>query len=392
MRTLLVTFDYPPMLGGIATVFGTLWPRAGHDGSLILAPRVAGWAKFDAGTGVRTYRFPVVAGKSIVAKAINTASCAVWFAVLAARFRPDVVIAGQIRRAGPLAHGWSRITGKCFDLWVYGGETSPDFTASTRSTRYLQSILLAARFLFTNSPFTSGTMIDFGIPAARVVEIPLGVREDLRPAPKDPAYVERFGLHEKLVFLSVGRLIERKGIDTMLEALAGLDDHLPPWRYLIVSDGPYRRSLEQLTRHLDLQERVVFTGYVDDDELPIYYNLCDIFAMPNREVRSDGASSLSVEGFGMVFIDAAACGKPVIGGRSGGAVHAVDDGVNGLLVEPGDVDGLRRAILELTDPELRARMGRAGIELAARFTWDRAAEKLRPYLDEDPAKGRGAAP
>lgn len=392
MRTLLVTFDYPPMVGGIATLFGTLWPRAGHAETMILAPSGAGSAALDAAHPGRVFRFPASGRGGRLAKALDMATCLVWFAAIAVRHRPEMVIAGQIARAGPLAHVWSALTGRPYAVWVYGGETSSAFTASPLATRYLQHVLRAARHVFSISPFTSRTVIEFGVPADHVIEIPLGVSEALRPMPKDPHYVARFDLAGKLVFLSVGRLIERKGIDTMLEALAGLDDRLPPWRYLIVSDGPYRRSLEQLARQLDLQERVVFTGYVDDDELPIYYNLCDIFAMPNREVRSDGASSLSVEGFGMVFIDAAACGKPVIGGRSGGAVHAVDDGLNGLLVEPGDVDGLRRAILELTDPELRARMGRAGIELAARFTWERAAEKLRPYLDEGPAKGRDTAP
>jgi phosphatidylinositol alpha-1,6-mannosyltransferase len=206
------------------------------------------------------------------------------------------------------------------------------------------------------------------------------VREDLRPAPKDPGYVERLGLDGKLVFLTVGRLIERKGIDTMLQALAGIDRKLPPWHYLVVSDGPYRAALEEQCRSLGLQDRVTFTGFVNDDEIPVYYNLCDVFAMPNREVKSDTGSSLSVEGFGMVFVDAAACGKPVIAGRSGGAVDALADGVNGILVEPGDVDSLRQALLRLADPDLRARMGAAGIEFAARFQWDETVRRLRNFL------------
>ena len=135
---------------------------------------------------------------------------------------------------------------------------------------------------------------------------------------KKPQYVERYGLKNKLVFMTLGRLVERKGIDMMLEALSAIAASLPPWHYLVVSDGPDRERLETLTAKLDLQDRVTFTGYVERDELPIYYNLCDIFTMPNREVS--GAGTLSVEGFGTVFVEAAACAKPVIGGRSGGAV------------------------------------------------------------------------
>lgn len=379
MRTLLVTFDYPPMVGGIATVFGTLWPRVAGDDALVLAPSAAGDEELDARTAVRTVRFPALSGSGLAAKALNALSCSLWFIALALRHRPALVIAGQIRRAGSLAHAWSRITGKPFDLWVYGGETSADF-AAPRATRSMHRILTAARHVFTNSPYTTREMIDFGLPRERVVEMPLGVREDLRPAAKDPAYVQRLGLEGKLVFLTVGRLIERKGIDSMLQALAGIDDRLPPWHYVVVSDGPYRVALETQCRDLGLQDKVTFTGFVSDDEIPTYYNLCDVFAMPNRAVKRAPGSSLSVEGFGMVFIDAAACGKPVIAGRSGGAVHAVHDGVNGILVEPGDVDGLQQALVRLADPDLRAAMGDAGIAFAARFQWDAAEAKLRSYL------------
>lgn len=387
MRTLLVTFDYPPMVGGIATLFGTLWQQAAGDEAFILAPADRGAAAFDAGHANRTFRFPVIAGNSLPVKALNTASCALWLALIAARYRPALVIAGQMQRAGRLAYVWSRITGKPFALWVYGGETSPDFTLSRRAARRARKMLAAARPVFSISPYTSRMMAEFGVSQEQIVEVPMGVNEALRPQPKSPEYTARLGLRDRLVFLTVGRLIERKGIDTMLEALAGLDHRLPPWHYLVVSDGPQRAALEAHARRLGLHGKVTFTGFVEQDELPIYYNLCDIFAMPNREVRSNSGASLSVEGFGMVFLDAAACGKPVIAGRSGGAVDAVDDGGNGLLVAPGDVEDLQRAILRLLDADLRAAMGRAGIELAARFRWQASAAKLRPYLrcPESPA-------
>lgn len=380
MKTLLVTFDYPPMVGGISTVFGTLWHRAGNDESLILAPSGRGVAAFDADAPVRTVRFPALPGSGFLAKLLNSASCAVWFTALAARHRPAFVIAGQIRRAGPLAFLWSRLTGKRFGLWVYGGETSPDFAGSQHLTRFLQRVLRAADPVFTISPFTSRLMVEFGLPADRIVEIPLGVREDLHPAEKDPRYVARHRLDGKLVFVTIARLVERKGIDTTLQALARIDEELPPWRYLVVSDGPYRGELERLCARLGLQERVTFTGFVGEDEIPTYHNLADVFVMPNRAVRGAPRSSLSVEGFGMVFVDAAACGKPVIAGRSGGAVDAVADGVNGILVKPGDVDDLVGALLRLADPAERERLGRAGLAFAARFSWDAAARALRAHL------------
>jgi glycosyltransferase involved in cell wall biosynthesis len=125
---------------------------------------------------------------------------------------------------------------------------------------------------------------------------------------------------------------------------------------------------------------LVFCGFVDDARLPAYYNTCDVFAMPNREVADPEHGSLSVEGFGIVFLEAAACGKPVIAGRSGGAVYAVDDGTTGLLVDGDDVESLQQALLSLADEERRQRMGAAGIRFAVRFDWQRSADILRRYL------------
>ncbi len=387
MKTLLLTFDYPPMIGGIANALGTLWERSGCHESVVLAPAGKGAGELDGAGRSTTVRFPVVAGNGVASKLINLSSGLAWFTYCAIRFRPQLVIAGQIRRAGPIARLWSIVTRRPYYLWVYGGETSPDFTRSARATAYLQRVLRGARVVFTISPYTTRLMSDFGIPGSRIVEVPLGTRHDVGPRPKDRGYTDKLGLHGKLVFLTVGRLVERKGVDTMLRALAEIDAELPAWRYLVVSDGPYRVALEELASRLGIADRVTFTGYVDDAELATYYNLSDVFCMPNREVVTQGGSSLSVEGFGMVFVDAAACGKPVIGGRSGGAVDAISHGVNGFLVAPGDVEDLKRAIVRLADAGVRATMGKAGLELASRFDWSRSASVLRPYLSGEKRPG-----
>ena len=384
MKSLLITFDYPPMMGGIAHLLSTLWRLAGNDRSAVLAPSGHASALSDRDHPIRTIRFPSPPGGGVFASLFGTASGLVWSVYLLLRLRPKVVIAGQVGRAGPIAHVWSKLTGRPFYVWVYGGETSPSFTSWRWSTRYVHRILRDAALVFTIGPYTSASMMDFGISADRIVEIRPGVSQSLGHSSKDPEYVSRLGLKDKLVFLTVGRLVERKGVDTMLRALNALGDPFPDWRYLVVSDGPYRAQLEALTTELGLEDKVTFTGFVENHELPIYYNLCDVFAMPNRELAGKGAASLSVEGFGMVLIDAAACGKPVIAGRSGGVVDAVDDGVNGILVDPGDIDALEAAIVRLSNDDVRSRMGAAGPEFAARFSWDASADALRPHLEDLP--------
>jgi len=381
LRSLLLTYDYPPIVGGIASVLAVFWRLCGHSRSLILAPGGRGARQFDSQHPVQTIRYPVVGILGPLGKALTFFLALAWAAACLLRYRPELVVAGQLVRAGPIALAWCRLTGRPFDVWVYGGETSPSFTSLPLLTRHLHGVLRRARTIFTNSPFTTQEMIAFSLDPERVVELPLGADQQVyHPAEKDPAYVERLGLAGRLVFLTVGRLVERKGVDSMLTALGDLREELPPWHYLVVSDGPQRSQLEALAAERGIESCVTFTGYVEDAELPAYYNLCDIFAMPNREVQVEGANSLSVEGFGIVFLEAASCGKPVIAGHSGGAVYAVEDGVSGFSVDPTDPEALRHAIRQLLDPDKRRVMGQAGIEFAGRFSWERSAEILRKYL------------
>lgn len=381
-RSLLITFDYPPAVGGIARVLERFYRLAGHAGCAILAPSAPGAADFDRSHPVRTLRFPAPRAGAL-GKVVTLVAAAVWATVWLLRQRPDLVVAGQAVRAGPLAWLWSRLARRPFDLWVYGGETSPRFTPWRPFTGFLQRrVLRGARTVFTNSPYTTREMTAFGLDPRRVVELPLGVDRDLfHPGEPDAELVARHGLEGRLVFLTVGRLIERKGVDRMLGALAAVRGQLPPWSYLVVGDGPYRAALQQLAARLGVAADVVFTGFVESGDLPRYYRTCDVFAMPNREVASPSSGgSLSVEGFGLVFLEAAACGKPVIAGRSGGAVHAVDEGVTGLLVDGDDLESLGSALKALADPARREAMGAAGVEFAARFDWARSAAVLARYL------------
>lgn len=381
MRSLLLTFDYPPTVGGIAVVLEHMWRLAGHSECLVLAPDADGAEALDMRHPVPTTRFWAPTAGGIVGKMLTFASGALSLLGGVLRHKPDLLIAGQVVRAGPIAWLFHRLTGRPYDLWVYGGETRPGFAGGSWVDRIVHRILRDARTLFTNSPYTSQEMLDFGLPTERVVEIPLGVdRTTYQPGPPSDDLIERYGLQDRLTLLTVGRLVERKGVDRMLQALAQVDEQLPPWRYLVVSDGPYRHELEALNEKLGLTDRVTFCGFVEEDRLLDYYRTCDIFAMPNREVIDPAQGSLSVEGFGIVFLEAAACGKPVIAGRSGGAVHAVDDGTNGILVEGDDPASIGDALVRLADEETRRRMGDAGIEFAARFDWDRSAALLRQYL------------
>ncbi|MFQ5914083.1 MAG: glycosyltransferase family 4 protein [Nitrospinota bacterium] len=158
------------------------------------------------------------------------------------------------------------------------------------------------------------------------------------------------------LLLTVARLAaseRQKGMDAVIRTLPRVLEVVRDTYYLIVGDGDDRLRLQHLAEEEGVADRVLFAGTRSDDELASYYDACDIFVMPSRQ-----------EGFGVVFLEAMAFGKPVIGGKHGGTPEVVIDGVTGFLVQHGDVEGLAfRLIQLLRDPELCNRMGAAGRRL-----------------------------
>jgi phosphatidylinositol alpha-1,6-mannosyltransferase len=245
---------------------------------------------------------------------------------------------------------------------------SREFTFMTRR------ICLDAAANIANSHSTARMLESLGVPPARIHVVHPGVDvARFRPDIDGSAIRARFAPDPAtLVLLSVGRLQRRKGHDLAIAAVARLGMSIPV-KYLIVGDGEERGRLEALAGSAGVQDRVVFLGEVGANELPSYYAAADIFLMPNRVEDGD------LEGFGIVFLEAAATGRPVIGGRSGGVAEAVVDRETGLLIEGTDVDELAAAVRTLaSSADTRRAMGLAGRERACReFTWDRAAAQVR---------------
>ncbi len=189
----------------------------------------------------------------------------------------------------------------------------------------------------------------------------------------------RFDLGERPVLSSVARLVEWKGQDVVLRGLPRLLDRIPDLMYLIVGDGPYRPRLERLAEELGVRDHVVFAGFVPAAELPSYYRASRALVVPSREFRR----GLPVEGFGIVYLEAAACGVPAIGGRGGGTDESIVDGVTGYRVDPRDPAAVADAALELlTDDGRHRRLASAAREHAVGLDWRRQAERLRQMLKE----------
>jgi phosphatidylinositol alpha-1,6-mannosyltransferase len=179
--------------------------------------------------------------------------------------------------------------------------------------------------------------------------------------------------------------VPRKGQDVLIRALPLIQRAVPDAALLMVSGGPYRATLERLARETGVERDVVFTGSVSWAELPAHYAAGDVFAMPCRTRRG----GLDVEGLGMVFLEAAACGLPVVAGTSGGAPEAVQDGVTGHVVQPRSPDAVATAISDLLDDPAKARAmgtaGRAWVE--QRWSWTTIAATFDRLLGGDTAPG-----
>lgn len=178
--------------------------------------------------------------------------------------------------------------------------------------------------------------------------------------------------------LTIGRLIPRKGIDTMLWALPTILEEMAV-TYHIGGSGPDRPRLEEIVRELGIEHAVRFLGRVSEEALPQIYANADLFVLPNREIKGRG----SLEGFGIVFLEANASGLPVIAGNSGGAVEAVQNGKTGLIVSPDSKEELATAVLTLLkNEEKRQQMGEAGRRWVEKeMNWERTAQQFIDLLD-----------
>lgn len=185
----------------------------------------------------------------------------------------------------------------------------------------------------------------------------------------------------KIILLTIARLVPRKGIDTVIESLPALLESCPNLQYQIGGQGPDLDRLQSLVNQLQLSSAVQFLGYLPDEQLPDIYRAADIFVMPSREA----AQNTSVEGFGIVFLEASASGLPIVATHSGGIPEAVLDGKTGLLVQPDNVSELKKALASLIDsPQKREELGQNGRRwVEESMNWDQTAAKLAKALQID---------
>ena len=167
-----------------------------------------------------------------------------------------------------------------------------------------------------------------------------------------------------MVLLTVTRLVPRKGVDKVLEALPAIAAQFPGVLYLVVGEGPQRMELEEMAHTLGIAPRVIFAGAVPHAATRDFYNASQLVLLPNREDAGEA------DGLPLVFLEANACAKPVIGGKAGGTAEIVRDGENGLLVDGRDSSAIAQAVSGLlADEARRKKMGRTALSMAQGSGW-----------------------
>jgi len=367
-RRLLVTLGFPPAIGGMQRY---LYARclAHADRMVVLAPQVPGWAEFDRAQPFPVHRWPDFLG---TVPGIKRA-CQLGFSLLEGlrllrHYTVEMIECGQALPFGLLGLVCKRLYGLPYLVWAYGD----DILKAKRHPivlAFLHLVLREARGVATISQYTRGELMPLGVPPQRILVLAPDVDTARFHPGVDPSPVlARHGLAGRKVILTVARLMAaRKGVENVLAALPMVLQEVPEVAYLIVGEGPARGTLEALVQQQGLVNAVVFTGAVSDADLPAYYNACQVFVMPSCPLPRRG----EVEGFGIVYLEAGACGKPVVAGRGGGVGEAVQDGVTGLLVDPQDVPQIAGAMVRLLqDPALAAELGRNGLVRAqTRTPW-----------------------
>jgi phosphatidylinositol alpha-1,6-mannosyltransferase len=293
---------------------------------------------------------------------------------LAATRRFSAIFAGRVLPEGLVAWAIARLFGRPVLVYAHGEELTNwgrgrKFAAMCFVFRHADAVL-------SNSDFTRDTLIGLlGVDPGRIAVVyPTVDEQRFRPGLAGADLRIAIGVAQgQRLILSVGRLQRRKGFDNVIRTLPllrqrGIDAH-----YALIGIGEDREYLERLARESGVADRVHLLGHVSYDDLPRWYAACDLFAMPNRDIDGDN------EGFGLVFLEAAAAGKPALAGTAGGTASAVVDGVTGLRVDGEQIEAIARGLARLlSDPAGAERMGRNGrARVLDNFTHQRRVDQLR---------------
>ncbi|MAF50502.1 MAG: hypothetical protein CMH64_00250 [Nanoarchaeota archaeon] len=288
-----------------------------------------------------------------------------------------LVHAHWILPQGLIATIMKKLYGIPFLVTVHGGDIFP-FRKKPLFRKLIKYVLKNCDYCTVNSSATKEAILEI-CNVKRIEVIPMGVDlKSFSSSKKDDALKKEMGI-EKDFLLTVGRLASYKGIKYLITALVKIKEDFPKIKLIIVGDGPEKEYLEKLTRQLNLEENIIFTGKIPNENLPRYYASADIFIGPSI-IAEDGWT----EGMGIVFLESISSGTPVIGSDVGGISDIIKDNETGLLVEQKNSEQIANAVGKiLKDKKIGEKMVKKGKKyVEENYSWDVVAERFEKIYGE----------
>ncbi|RJG50643.1 glycosyltransferase family 4 protein [Motilimonas pumila] len=377
-RIVVITELFLPTKGGTAVWFDEVYRRLGNKEHHVITAKVAGDTEHDSTHSNSIHRLSLQRVSWLKPESLwmylNLLMHSIWYCL---RYSATSVHAGRVLPEGAIAV----LCGKLFSIPSVIYAHGEEITTWRQKNKFKAMVKMYQQcdHVIANSEFTQQELLKLGIKQSKIRLIHPGVNvERFQPSLPCADLKQQIQLqNDEFLLLSVGRLSRRKGFDTVIKALAHLKQQGIKARYALIGIGEDLHYLTELSQQLGVAEQVHFLGHVAVDDLPRWYNACNLFVMPNREVNGD------TEGFGMVFIEAAACGKTAISGNIGGPPNAVLHEKTGLNVDGTDEHNLTRAILRLIEnPELTQRLAQQARQRATQeLSWQAVAQQTKEFLD-----------
>jgi phosphatidylinositol alpha-1,6-mannosyltransferase len=376
LRSLLITLDFPPRLGGVANYWSNLLRYLPAADVVVLAPEMAGSLAFDRPQNYLIYRQELISRRKhfwprwwpFLRQTMKLVRAEKIQRLLVAEVLPGGLIALVIKKIWNIPYIVS-----CHGLDIR-------FAQKTAWHRFLlKRILREATHVIVNSHYTGSLLVGLVPDNRQTIIYPCpNIDKPSSSSELSLNMKKNLGLSGRRLILSVGRLVERKGFDQVLRVFPELRRRYGNVFYAIVGRGPDQTRLESLIREHNLSDAVRIFGDISDEQLVAFYEMAEIFVMPSRELENG-----DVEGFGIVYLEANAFGLPVIGGRSGGVPEAVVHNQNGLLVDPVDANQLLQACSALLDNlNKRQELARQGARrLIEEYNWTVQGGKLFELLN-----------
>ncbi len=376
-KILFVTNDFGPRAGGIESFIIGLIEHLPHSSTTVYTSSQGDTRDYDA-TWLLNYGVRVIRDRARVL--LPSPGTTHRIVRLLEREQSKIVVFGAAAPLGLMAHSLRRAGARRIVALTHGHEVWwAKLFPFTLALRRIGSETDALTYL---GEYTRSAIASVLAPKAADAMVKLAPGIDIEHfAPMDSSMLrESLGLTDKRVIVCVGRLVHRKGQDRLIQAMAAIVKEIPQVHLLLIGEGPYEAHLRNLVGKFSLNDHITFIGRIHYADLPSYICVGEIFAMPARS-RFFG---LEVEGLGIVYLEASACGLPVIAGRSGGAPDAVIDGTTGLVIDGTDSTAIAEAVIDLlSHPQRSQQMGQAGRSwILEKWSWQIWAGRFEKLINK----------